>query len=168
VKDRAELLRFLQMYFAVSVVIGICGAITLWFFSDWIVTFLFGAKYLASTPLLKIWAVGMLPVSPFSIFFAGSLIPFNASKAYFYTTLVGAVVTVVSIPLLIHFLGLSGVPFASILSELALVGTGGYFFIRRLEMSFDDVIEMINVPAAFRSLVAILRSKSVAKHVGDA
>jgi O-antigen/teichoic acid export membrane protein len=161
VKDRAELLRFLQMYFALSIVIGVGAAVSLYLVSDWIVTLLFGAKYLEAIPLLKIWALGMLPLTPLAIFFAGSLVPCNASKAYFYCSLAGAIVTVGSIPVLVWWLGLGGVPFASIVSELVITITGAYFLAKQLKLTGPEMLALVNIPAAIRALVGIIRTKSV-------
>lgn len=159
VKDRAKLLRFLQMYFLVALLLGLSSAVALWLLSGWVVGTLFGAEYARSTELVRIWALFLLPLTPMSIFFTGSLIPCNGSRDYFLASLAGAVATLVSIPALLYALGLPGAPFASVAAELTVASLGAYFLRRRLGLSAGEMRSLFNLKQAFEQVLAVMRGK---------
>jgi O-antigen/teichoic acid export membrane protein len=161
VRDRAQLLRFMQMYFLVSVVIGIGSAIALWIIAEWFVGAFFGANYVSAIPLVKIWAIGLLPLTPLSIFFAGSLIPCNGSKEYFKASVSGAIVSLAGTPLLLHFGGLGAAPYSHIFMELTVATTGAFLLVRKLELSRREALQLFNVRVALRELIKTIRVREV-------
>ena len=94
-------------------------------------------------------------------FFAGSLIPCNGSKDYFKASVSGAVVSLVSTPLLLHFGGLGAAPYSHIFMELTVAATGAWLLLRRLELSRGEALQLFNLRVALRELIKTIKVREV-------
>jgi PST family polysaccharide transporter len=165
VQDRNKLLKFMQMYFLVCLLEGIGSALFLFFFSDWIILTLFGLEYQSAISLLKIWAVVLLPLTPIAMFFAVSLIPCNASKEYLITSIVGSIVTLISIPIFLHLGGVKGAPFSHCVMELSVTLMGAYYFVKKLNINKSELGSLLNIKEAIVSFYLVLKFRSGYKFV---
>ena len=126
------------------------------FLADWIVKRFFGQEYLRTIVMLKIWALALMPLTPFAIFFASSLIPCNGSKEYLKTLLTGAILTLAVTPFLLHEFGIISVPFSQASIECCNVVLGGLYLKQKLKLDGKEFLSMINVRQAFRDGHSIL------------
>ena len=155
-QDRLKLLAFLRIYFAVCLMLSIGGSLGLYFSSDWIVIRLFGKEYLRTIVMLKIWALALMPLTPFAIFFASSLIPCNGSKEYLKTLLAGAILTLVVTPILLYEFGVNSIPLSQASIECCNVVLGGFYLKQKLKLDSREFFSMINVRQALRDGRSIL------------
>lgn len=161
VQNRDKLLKVLKIYFFACLLVGILSALFLFSVADIVVDKLFGTEYENSKILIKIWALGLLPLTPLAIFFASSLVPCNASKERLITGAVGSVISLISIPVLIHLGGISAVPFSHILSELSITCLGAYYLIRKLKLSRMELFNIFNIKSSYIDLRNIIITRKI-------
>ena len=148
VSDRKRLIGFLQMYLLVCLSIGILSSVFLFVSSNWVVKVLFGKQYVDTIYLLKVWALGLLPLTPLSIFSISSLIACDGSKQSALSIAVGTIVSLVSVLILVRTYGVVGAPFSHVLMELSVTIVGGYFLLRKLNPTKEEFIMLFNLKSA--------------------
>jgi len=139
--NKKKLIRFMQISFYIFLISGVVSSILLIIFSNWIVDSLFGLEYEKAKILIRIWALGFVPLIPISIFFASSLVPCNGSKEYLKVSLISTVSTIIGVPIFVYFFNLKGVPIANSISQLVLTIAGAYFLTKKLQIRFIDFLK---------------------------
>lgn len=157
VQDRKKLISFLQIYFLVCLSFGLASSVSIYVLSGWIVKVLFGPEYSSTIQLLKIWAAGLLPLTPLSIFFVSSLIACDGSKESAIAIGLGAVVSLTGVMLLVRSFGIVGAPVSQIVMEFTVAVAGGILLIRRLKLSRRELAVMFNIAEAVGRVLGNIR-----------
>lgn len=143
IENKIKLLKFLNIYFLASLIIGLISGVFLTLSSGWIIDNFFGKEYAITEKLVLIWSTGLLPLTPLAIFFVNSLIPCNLSKESLITTFTASIISIVSIPICFKVFGFLGAAVPSIISESINILLGGYFLFKRLHVKKEDLITIL-------------------------
>jgi O-antigen/teichoic acid export membrane protein len=149
-ENKEKLLSFLNIYFYLSLLLGIVSSITLYFLAIPVINTLFGPLYVKSSPLLKIWAIGMLPFTPLSIFSMSTLMSTNGSKPAFRMMLISSLILLIVIPFSMKNFGLAGVPIGQSIMEFLTAIISFSLLKKELKLNKVAVMELVNVKKAFR------------------
>ena len=113
--EQDYIVRF-QRLFNIMVMLGVVVAIPVTFFSDWIITQLFGSTYIKAGAVLIVHIWSGIFVS-LGITSGMWLVNENLQRLAFYRTLVGAVVNIVANIFLIPYFGVVGAAVGTLLSQ---------------------------------------------------
>jgi len=113
--EQDYIVRF-QKLFNIMVMLGVVVAIPVTFFSDWIITQLFGPTYIKAGAVLIVHIWSGIFVS-LGITSGMWLVNENLQRLAFYRTLVGAVVNIVANIFLIPYFGVVGAAVGTLLSQ---------------------------------------------------
>lgn len=164
IKNRIELIDYLRKYFFICICFGLSLGGFLFLTSDLIVNFLLGTAYKDTSILIKIWGLGLLPLTSLSIFSVSSLIACNGSRQSAVTIIIGTVITISSLSVLLPSLGIIGGPISNILMELTVSIISIIFLIRILKLTKDEIKRILNFRLFIREMAAyskLLLSKNI-------
>lgn len=115
-KSESEYIASFQKLFNLMVMLGIAVAILVSFFSDWIVTLLFGSEYLnaGSVLVVLIWSGIFVSLGIVSSMW---LVNENLQKLFLYRSLAGVVVNIILNLSLIPWIGVTGAAIGTLLSH---------------------------------------------------
>ena len=100
---------------------GVLMTLILYFFSQELVSVIFGSRYLQAAPVLRILSMNALVIS-INILFGNPLIAWGKQKAYSAAITLGAVTNIILNFILIPGYSYTGAAFATLLSEVVVFG----------------------------------------------
>ncbi len=159
VLQRDKLISLLNAYFAFSIVLGITAAITLYYVAGPLISILFGESYEKASGLMRIWAIGMLPFTPLSIFSISTMMATNATKHAFKIILMGSVILLSILPLLIGYFGTSGVAIGQAVMEIMVSFISFFYLVRVLQLNRIEILRLINMKNAFYFGLDLLKAR---------
>jgi O-antigen/teichoic acid export membrane protein len=150
VSETVYLNRIQKLYDLLAAIsIGIALVVT--FFSEYIITIIFGIKYLPSASVLTIYIWAGVPVF-LGVASSQYLINENLTKLAFYRTFIGMIINVILNIFLIPVYGINGAALATLVSYALSVFAIGFFKNTRLQLRF-----MLNAIFGINILKLILR-----------
>ncbi|MFW2441104.1 MAG: flippase [Arenicellales bacterium] len=116
VESESKYIASFQKLFNMMVTLGIAVAILVSFFSDWIVTFLFGSEYADAGPVLVvlIWSGVFVSLGIVSSMW---LVNENLQKLFLYRSMAGVVVNIILNLSLIPLIGVTGAAIGTLMSH---------------------------------------------------
>jgi O-antigen/teichoic acid export membrane protein len=159
VVQKEKLMSLLNAYFTLSLIFGIGSALLMYFVAVPVVRILFGETYARAAGLMQIWAIGMLPFTPLSIFSTSALMATNGAKQTFKVILTGSIVLLSVLPFSIRYYGISGVAIGQSMMEIIVASTSFVYLARTLQLNRAQIFGMINVKNAVGNGIDILRSR---------
>jgi len=158
-----KLKKFLIYYLYSCIILGVGSGLLVFTFADLIITLLFGSDFYRSIFLLKVLALGLLPITPLAILFAGSLIPCNGSKEFLYASLSGSIVSIIFIIVLSSFYGLTGVVASLVLSELSITIIGAIFLIKKLDLNKEFIYDIFLIKKNLKEIYLMITQENKIK-----
>lgn len=155
--DRSALSTFLHRYFALMVLLAIISSLGTFIIAPSLVNLLFGPSYTSSIIVLQILSLGLFPITCMAIYFASSLIALGQFKEYAIVSIFGSMISIISSLLLVPRFGLLGASFALIFTELTILLFAIPFFLRALDWTWAELVQLLNV---WKTLRATLREQS--------
>ena len=156
IKDRYKLINFLRNYFFICIGLGLASGIFLFLFAGLIVNLLFGKEYLDTIILLKLWGLGLLPLTSLSIFSVSTLIACNGSKHSTMTIGIGTIISLVSISISVNLLGIIGGPISHIIMEISVSIIAGIFLINRIKLTRNEILLILNLPEFLKDIYSAI------------
>lgn len=158
VGNRLHFFSYLRKYFFICILSSIILGGTLFCTSTFIISNFFGPEYNGTIVLLKLWSLGLLPLTSISIFSVSTLIACNGSKQSAITILLGTSVTLISLYLLIPKIGIIGAPISNILMELSVSLVSIIFLKNKLKISKIELIEILNIKLFYHEMLTFASS----------
>lgn len=158
-----KLKKFLIYYLYACVILGIGSGLLVFTFADLIITLLYGSDFSDAIILLKVFAIGLLPLTPLAILFAGSLIPCNGAREFFYTSTIGSIVSIIFTFILSGYFGLIGVVVSVILSELAITIVGALFLVKKINIDKKFISNVFFVKMNFKEMYSMIVQQNLVK-----
>ena len=101
--------------------IGIFSALFLYLLGPHLMNMLFGEKYIDSQNLIVVFAMVLAPILPIHLLLTNYMNNYEKDKQFFKGSIVQGIITVISLPLFLYFLGLNGAIYSLGLSLFVVV-----------------------------------------------